>query len=102
MPAVLQNVSLKAALDFEFPSIMDSEKPHLDNTWLRPNKLATYTWEGDVDEFESESVLTTHPWDDPINRERWQFQQRIQHQITIEQPDQQSHQHHQQQTSKEV
>lgn len=85
LPVVLDNVSLKEALDVDFPSILDVDNPQLDTIWLRPAKLATYMWEGEADEFDGESVLTTHPWDDPISRDRWQFQQRTQHQITLQQ-----------------
>ncbi len=85
LPKVAENVSLKDALDFDFPSIIDSDKPHLDMTWLPATKHATYTWEGDIDEFATETVLTTHPWDEPISRDRWQFQQRTMHQVTLQQ-----------------
>lgn len=85
MPVLLMSVSLREALDHLFPSIMDSEKPHLDGIWLRPSKSSTYAWEGSVDEFSGETALTTHPWDDPINRDRWQFKQRTMHQITVHQ-----------------
>ena len=85
LPVILENVRLKEALDTEFPSIMDVDKPYLDNIWLRPGKLATYRWEGEADEFTGESVLTTHPWDDPVSRDRWQFRQRTQHQVTLQQ-----------------
>lgn len=82
LPEVLHQVSLKDALDHSFPSIMQSEK--MDSIWLRPSKFFTYTWEGETDDFEGETVLTTHPWDNPINRDRWQFKQRVMHQITIQ------------------
>ncbi|AWX99889.1 type I-E CRISPR-associated protein Cas5/CasD [Marinomonas primoryensis] len=85
LPMLLTAVSLREALDYPFSSIIDSDKPHLDAIWLRPNTLSTYTWEGSVDEFPGETALTTHPWDDPINRDRWQFKQRTMHQITVHQ-----------------
>lgn len=80
-PVVLENVHLKTALDHVFPSVMENERA--DSIWLRTSKSATYTWEGEVDEFEGETVLTTHPWDDPVSRDRWQFKQRVMHQVTI-------------------
>ncbi|MCZ2721468.1 type I-E CRISPR-associated protein Cas5/CasD [Marinomonas sp. 15G1-11] len=85
MPVLLASVSLREALDHSFPSIIDSDKPRLDDIWLPPNTLSTYTWEGNVDEFPGETALTTHPWDDPINRDRWQFKQRTMHQIMVQQ-----------------
>ncbi|MGO3346257.1 MAG: type I-E CRISPR-associated protein Cas5/CasD [Marinomonas sp.] len=84
LPEVLHQVSLKEALDHSFPSIMQSEK--MDSIWLRPSKFFTYTWEGEAGEIDGETVLTTHPWDNPINRDRWQFKQRVMHQITIQEP----------------
>lgn len=85
VPKIVRDVCLKEALNQPFPSIIDSDRSYLDDIWLRPSKLATYTWEGRVDEFDGETVLTTHPWDDPISRDRWQFSQRTMHQVTLHQ-----------------
>jgi len=84
LPEILNAVGLKDALDHSFLSIMQTDK--MDSIWLRPSTFFTYTWEGKADEFEGETVLTTHPWDDPINRDRWQFKQRVMYQITIQEP----------------
>lgn len=80
MPKIVQEKSLKLALDTSFPPLV-SEKS--DRYWLCSNGQATYFWEGDREEFASDGVLTTHPWDEPVHRRRWQFKQRVLHQLTI-------------------
>ncbi len=80
-PTLVQTDTLKQALDIEFPPITRSHKE--DNFWLKANGWVSYFWEGSKDEFMSDAVLTTHPWDDPISRERWQFKQREMHQISL-------------------
>ncbi len=80
-PTIRQRESIKSALDHEFPSITRSDKE--DAMWLGANGSVTYFWEGAVTEFDSEAVMTTQPWDEPVNRSRWQFRQRFQHQLTV-------------------
>ncbi|MBV7315801.1 type I-E CRISPR-associated protein Cas5/CasD [Shewanella sp. NIFS-20-20] len=80
-PTLVQTAALKQALDTEFPAMTRSLKE--DNLWLKANGWVSYFWEGDKAEFTSDAVLTTHPWDDPISRERWQFKQREMHQISL-------------------
>lgn len=75
----------KEALDsVEFPSLTRSAKE--DRFWLGAGQSITYFWEGDVTDFPGVSGgrYTTRPWDDPIDRRRWQFGQRELHQLTVE------------------
>lgn len=80
-PTVVQTATLKQALDTEFPAITRSAKE--DKLWLKANGWVSYFWEGDKLEFTNDGVLTTHPWDEPISRDRWQFKQREMHQISL-------------------
>lgn len=80
MPKIVQEKSLKAALDTTFPPLI-SEKS--DKYWLGSNGRVTYFWEGNRDEFPNEGVLTSYPWDEPLHRGRWQFKQRVLHQLTM-------------------
>lgn len=81
-PCIVTVQGLKAALDTEFPSLTRSHKD--DALWLGVSSTISYFWEGEKDEFESLATLTTHPWDEPISRERWQFKQRPMHQLTLQ------------------
>lgn len=83
-PNLLQPTSLKSALDSDFPALTHSNDS--DKRWLGANAWVTYFWEGDKNDLmpASSSVLTTHPWDEPIHRERWQFKQRTMHQLSME------------------
>lgn len=81
LPTLVSVEMLKEALDTQFKPILNSEKE--DNRWLGANKMVTYYWQGSVDEFNNKKALTTYPWDEPVNRTRWQFKQRTQHQLTI-------------------
>jgi CRISPR system Cascade subunit CasD len=80
-PTLVQTATLKQALDTEFPPITRSHKE--DSLWLKTNGWVSYFWEGNKSEFSSDAVLTTHPWDDPMSRSRWQFKQREMHQISL-------------------
>ncbi|RUP82357.1 type I-E CRISPR-associated protein Cas5/CasD [Alteromonas sp. KS69] len=80
-PRIVQTEKLKQALDTEFPPLMRSHKE--DSLRLNANDWVSYFWEGDKNEFDESGVLTTQPWDEPVNRERWQFKQRVMHQISI-------------------
>ncbi len=80
-PWLVFSENIQGALDTEFPTILNSENE--DARWLGGNKIVTYYWEGNADEFSSNKVLTTHPWDEPVSRTRWQFKQRTQHQLSI-------------------
>lgn len=81
MPLLLAPCSLKAALDTPFPALTGSEQQ--DKLWLGSTGWVTYFWEGDKDELGKNNVLTTHPWDDPESRTRWQFKQRAMHQVSL-------------------
>ncbi|PSV38092.1 type I-E CRISPR-associated protein Cas5/CasD [Photobacterium sp. GB-210] len=87
MPTILEPCSLKQALDTSFPAITGSEKS--DRYWfgcVGQHRVATYYWSGDkaaMDDIGDNVVITTQPWDEPLNRQRWQFTQRIMHQVTL-------------------
>ena len=51
--------------------------------WLGLSKHVTYFWEGDKNEFSDKNILTTHPWNSPLNRQRWQFKQYTLHQLSV-------------------
>ena len=82
MPKLVEVESLKQALDTDFPPITHGHKE--DALWLGFNGHVTYFWEGDQSALNSDRTLTTHPWDEPVHRERWQFKQRAMHQLTVE------------------
>jgi len=81
-PKLVAHDKLQQALDTKFPALTRSIKE--DNLWLGYNKRVTYFWEGDKTEVENSGVLTTHPWDEPVHRGRWQFKQRDMHQLSVE------------------
>lgn len=81
-PKIVEGENLKDALDSPFPPLTRSEKE--DNLWLGANGWVTYYWEGEKHEFSGQQVITTHPWDDPVNRSRWQFKQRPMHQFSTQ------------------
>ncbi|UKA31827.1 type I-E CRISPR-associated protein Cas5/CasD [Photobacterium damselae] len=87
MPTILEPCSLKQALDTSFPPITGSEKS--DRYWfgcVGQHRVATYYWPGNkaaLGDIEDNVVITTQPWDEPLNRQRWQFTQRIMHQVTL-------------------
>ncbi len=82
MPKIVTTDTLKQALDTDFPTITRTEKE--DKMWLRANHWATYYWEGSKTAFGEQTVITTHPWDNPINKLRWQFNQRTLHQVSMQ------------------
>ncbi|WP_120512447.1 type I-E CRISPR-associated protein Cas5/CasD [Photobacterium salinisoli] len=81
MPIVIENLSLKDALDTLFPALTCSEKE--DALWLGHIGRVTYFWEGDKHAIEDKRVLTVHPWDEPVHRQRWQFRQRTMYQLSV-------------------
>lgn len=81
-PKIVEAKNLKDALDSPFPPLTRSEKE--DHLWLGANGWVTYFWEGDKHEFVNHKVITTHPWDDPVNRSRWQFKQRPMYQFSAQ------------------
>jgi CRISPR system Cascade subunit CasD len=87
MPKIVKTTELRQALDTDFPSLLATEKEEPVNNEerirLNANGLVSYFWEGDKGEFSEQGVITTQPWDEPINRERWQFKQRVMHQVTL-------------------
>jgi CRISPR system Cascade subunit CasD len=80
-PEIALTNSLKKALDTEFPPLSSSHAE--DRFRLNANGWVTYFWEGEKDEFAGRGVITTKPWDEPVSRDRWQFKQRIMHQLSI-------------------
>jgi CRISPR system Cascade subunit CasD len=82
MPLLVQVETLKSALDTEFPPLTRSHQE--DALWLGFNSRVTYFWEGEKSELDDPRILTTHPWDEPVHRERWQFEQRAMHQLSVQ------------------
>lgn len=80
-PKVLEPCALKNALDTPFSPITWNEKS--DEKILGADSWVTYFWEGDKDELKQGDVLTTHPWDEPKSRARWQFTQCTMHQVSM-------------------
>jgi len=81
-PQIESGVSLKEALDTEFSPLTRSVKE--DDLWLSGNGIATYFWEGSRDDLAAGgTVMTTQPWDNPLSRSRWQFNQRTVHQLSM-------------------
>lgn len=79
-PRIRNHVTLKEALDSDFPAITASAKQ--DAFLLGKRKMVTYFWEGDKNRLAEniEGVVLTQPWDEPLSRKRWQFKQRKQYQ----------------------
>lgn len=80
-PIIVENLSLKEALDTSFPPLTNSAKG--DDFWLSGNDWVTYYWEGDKDEIGPGTVMTSQPWDNPLSKTRWLFSQRTVHQLSI-------------------
>ncbi|MGA3699795.1 type I-E CRISPR-associated protein Cas5/CasD [Enterobacteriaceae bacterium TYF_5] len=81
MPKIVETEQLQEALDTEFPNITTSIKA--DNYWFSSDGWVTYFWEGSHQDIEGENIMTLHPWDDPINRQHWQFRQRKMYQMSV-------------------
>lgn len=82
MPRVVEAKHCRKALDTPFPPLTRSEKE--DHWWLNGTTMTTYFWEGEKATDTNGTVITTQPWDEPVNRRRWQFRQRTQYQTTKE------------------
>ena len=69
-PEVVERDTLKAALDYEFAPLMPGQR-----TWLREDLACLYVWEGDAKALDGDDqhVESSDLWDDPLNRDRWQF-----------------------------
>lgn len=77
------NKNLKEALDTPFEPLTKS--PKQDNFLLSGNNNVIYYWEGSKDALQSQgAVITTQPWDSPLNKTRWQFTQRTVHQLSLQ------------------
>lgn len=81
-PMLINKSELKDALDTEFPALTRSIKQ--DALWLGANGRVTYFWEGDKDLIKHANTFTTQPWDEPVSKTRWQFKQRLMHQVSLE------------------
>ncbi len=80
-PEIVSAEHPRQALDTEQKPIVASERH-----WLRFSQHVTYYWQGEQDRLDGvthKGVLSYHPWDDPVSRDRWQFGQRQQHQLTV-------------------
>jgi CRISPR system Cascade subunit CasD len=81
-PLLVSHENLKDALDTGFPALTRSHKE--DALWLVSNAHVTYFWEGNINEIKHTAILTTTPWNEPVNRQRWQFKQSVMYQLSIE------------------
>ncbi|MBD1581974.1 type I-E CRISPR-associated protein Cas5/CasD [Pseudoalteromonas sp. S16_S37] len=84
-PTLVENVSLKAALDHEFPPILGTEQA--DSIWLKPDKTVSYYWQGGREDLlpeHAERVHTQSVRDNPIDRKEWLFELRTEHQLVVE------------------
>lgn len=95
LPEIIKSVALKTALDKNFPALTAVRSR--DGKYIECNELlwldryhqqeSTYFWQGDKNALSSsltENVVsTTYPWDEPLDRKRWQFTQRTLHQCTL-------------------
>ncbi|WP_100158468.1 type I-E CRISPR-associated protein Cas5/CasD [Proteus columbae] len=81
MPQIVETEQLRDALDTQFPNITTSDKA--DNYWFSANGWMTYFWEGNYQDIEGENIMTLHPWDEPVNRQHWQFRQREMYQMSV-------------------
>lgn len=83
-PQIIQSATLREALDTPFIDLTAKQQDYArkdDMKRLFTNGSVSYFWElnklalgVDVDQ-----IITTYPWDEPINRSRWQFKQRKQY-----------------------
>ena len=80
-PKIVTVEKLRQALDTEFPPLTHSHEE--DKIRLNANGWVSYFWEGAKNELSHAGVLTVQPWDEPISRDRWQFKQRVMHQLSI-------------------
>ncbi|MCU5787332.1 type I-E CRISPR-associated protein Cas5/CasD [Alloalcanivorax marinus] len=69
-PEVVDCDSLKAALDHEFEPLVPGQQ-----AWLRDDAACLYAWEGRATDLDGDDrhVESNDVWDDPLNRDRWQF-----------------------------
>lgn len=81
MPKIVKVDKLKDALDTVFPPLTSSHRE--DRLRLNANGWVSYFWEGEEGELTEKGIITTQPWDEPISRDRWQFKQRVMHQVTV-------------------
>lgn len=81
MPQIVETEQLQDALDITFPAIMSSDKA--DNYWFSSDGWVTYYWEGSRQEIAGKNIMTLHPWDEPVNRQHWQFRQREMYQMSV-------------------
>ena len=86
MPKIVQTDNLRQALDTKFPSITVSEAS--DRYFFHGyghDRVETYFWEGNSQDFgdHQDEILAYQIWDEPIDRQRWQFTQRWQYQVSI-------------------
>lgn len=80
-PVLCSAASLKEALNQPFAPLTRSLKE--DGWWLQHDKWIRYCWEGGQDKLGGDvsHAVRTVPWDEPLNRERWQFAQRVRYQL---------------------
>lgn len=85
-PILIEGADLKSALDTSFPPVLSDER--LDRIWLPAESIVTYFWQGErvlmpLSEDMAARVQTLSRWDEPLDRKRWQFGPRFEHQLSL-------------------
>ncbi len=84
-PQVVSESGYRAALDNYNTKPLLEDLPHWESQqrWLSEDVQASYFWEGGLDDFSApdacfqhEQVQQLHRYDQPLSRDRWQFQPR--------------------------
>lgn len=71
--------NLKQALDVEFPPLFGNDNRRW-RTDPKSDSVVLYCWEGDADGLDGgDDVESSDVWDQPINRQRWQFGKRTEY-----------------------
>jgi len=88
VPVIVESSDLKSALDTEFPPLLEARNQ--DAMWLNIPDTVTYYWQGDsrllkLSSEDATKVQSHTRWDEPIHRERWQFANRLEHQVVLSQ-----------------
>jgi len=82
-PQLVETDSLRQALDTEFPCLLNSMEQ--DRSWLRLPKQQNFYWQGDKDLIQAAAsvIQSVQLWDEPGDRQKWQFAARTEHQLTV-------------------
>lgn len=91
---IVTDIDLRTALDTSFMS--SALEVSIKEAWRDPlyaihqkyqARDVTYFWEGHINLFDAsqqaDQIQTYDKWDDPLNRTRWQFGHRLEHQLSV-------------------